>query len=80
MIAQCPLLDGREGKFLTNNKTIDIKTEVVPMEETSFVGLKPLMLDSTGGVVTSTDTPKHRIETRCKRKATLATQAATSVG
>ncbi len=77
MIAQCPLLDGGEGKLLTNNKTIDIKTKVVPTEETGFADLKPPMLESTGGVVTGADTPKHRIENRRKRKATLATWAAT---
>ncbi len=73
MIAQRPLLDGREGKLLTNTNTIDIKTKVVPTEETGFASLEPPMLDSTGGVVTGADTPKHRIENRCKRKATLAT-------
>jgi hypothetical protein len=78
LIAQRPLLDGGEGKLLTNNKTIDIETKVIPTEETGFVGLEPLMLDSTGGVVTGADTPKHRIKNRRKRKATLATQAATS--
>jgi hypothetical protein len=58
-IAQCPLLNGREGKLLTNNKnkTIDIQTKVLPTEETGFAGLKPLMLDSTGGVVMGADTP-----------------------
>jgi hypothetical protein len=78
LIAQRPLLNGGEGKLPTNNKTIDIKTKVVPTEEKSFAGLKPPMLDSTGGVVTGADTPKHRIENRRKRKATLATQAAIS--
>jgi hypothetical protein len=78
LIAQRPLLDGEEGKLLTNNETIDIEIEFVPMEETGFVGLEPPRLDSTGGVVTGADTPKHRIKNKRKQKATLATQAATS--
>ncbi len=78
LIAQRPLLNGGEGKLPTNNKTIDIKIEVIPTEEKSFAGLKPPMLDSTGGMVTSADTQKHRIKNRRKWKATLATQAATS--
>jgi hypothetical protein len=78
LIAQCPLLDGREGKLLTNNETIDIDIKVVPTEKTSFAGLEPPMLDSTSGVVTGADTPKHRIKNRRKQKATLATQAAIS--
>jgi hypothetical protein len=78
LIAQRPLLDGGEGELLTNNKIIDIKTKVVPTEETGFAGLKPPSLDRTGGVVTGADTPKHRIENKRKLKATLATQAPTS--
>jgi len=41
-------------------------------------GLKPPSLDSTGGVVTGADTPKHRIENKRRRKATLANQAVKS--
>jgi hypothetical protein len=78
LIAQRPLLDGGGGKLLTNNKTIDIEKEVVPTEETGFADLKPPSLDRTNGVVTGTDTPKHRIKNKRKQKATLATQAATS--
>jgi hypothetical protein len=37
--------------------------------------LKPPCLDSTGGVVTGADTPKHRIENKRRQKATLANQA-----
>jgi hypothetical protein len=50
LIAQCPLLGGGEGKLLTNNKIIDTKTKVVPMEEMGFLGLEPPSLDRTGGV------------------------------
>jgi hypothetical protein len=80
LIAQCPLLDGGEGKLQTNNKTINIETEVINAEETGFAGLEPPMLDSTGGVVTGADTPKHRIRNRHKRKATLATVGASQCG
>jgi hypothetical protein len=37
--------------------------------------LEPPSLDSTGGVVAGADTPKHRIENKRRRKATLANQA-----
>jgi hypothetical protein len=74
------LLDGGEGKLLTNNKPIDIETKVVPMEETGFGGLESPRLDSTSGVVKGADTPKHRIKNKCKQKATLATQAEHSSG
>ncbi len=48
------------------------------MEETGFAGLKPLRLDSTGGVITGADTPQHRIKNKRKQKAILATQAVKS--
>ena len=38
-------------------------------------GLEPPRLDSTGGVATGANTPKHRIENKHRRKATLANQA-----
>jgi hypothetical protein len=37
-------------------------------------GLEPPRLDNTGGVVTGADTPKHRIENKHRRQATLANQ------
>jgi hypothetical protein len=37
-------------------------------------GLEPPSLDNTGGVVTGADTPKHRIENKRRRQATLANQ------
>jgi hypothetical protein len=38
-------------------------------------GLEPPRLDATGGCVTGTDTPQHRIENKCRWKALLATQS-----
>ncbi len=45
------------------------------MEASNLSGLKPPSLDSTGSAVTGADTPKHRIENKHRRKATLANQA-----
>ena len=48
------------------------------MDASTFFGLKPPRLDSTGGVVTGADTPKHRIENKQRCQATLANQAVES--
>ena len=42
---------------------------------TTLPGLKPPCLKVTGGPVTGADTPQHRIENKCRRKALLATQS-----
>jgi hypothetical protein len=78
LIAQRSLLDEGEGKLLTNNKTIDIETKVVPTEETGFAGLEPPRLDSTSLAVTGADIPQHKIKNKRKLKATLAIQAVKS--
>ena len=39
-----------------------------------FSGLEPPCLEATGGRVTGADTPKHRIENKCRRRALLASQ------
>jgi hypothetical protein len=44
------------------------------LDASNFSGFEPPSLDSTGGVVTGADTPKHRIENKRRRKATLANQ------
>jgi hypothetical protein len=45
------------------------------LDASNLSGLEPPRLDSTGGVVTGADIPKHRIENKRRRKATLADQA-----
>jgi len=54
----------------------DFPSTVPPaMKASPFSGLEPPKLDSMGGVVTGADTPKHRIENKQRRQATLANQA-----
>jgi len=57
----------------------DLPPTVPPaMDASTFSSLEPPRLDSTGGVVTGADTPKHRIENKQRRQATLANQAVES--
>ena len=54
----------------------DLPSTVSPvMKASTFSGLKPPKLDSTSGVVMGADTPKHRIENKQRRQATLANHA-----
>ena len=48
------------------------------IDASTFSGLEPPRLDSTGGMVTGADTPKHRIENKRRRQATLANQVVES--
>jgi hypothetical protein len=88
LAAQCPLLDGGEGKSLLSyidamDNDTHVENEIPPMdantskfpvleflpnipgvEASNHSGLKPPSLDSTGGVVTGADTPKHRIKNK----------------
>ncbi len=88
LTAQRPLLDGGEGELLPRIDDMELDTHdeqtiLLMGANTSSLpppsGLPPkispwISLDSTGGVVTGADTPKHRIENKCRRKATLANQ------
>jgi hypothetical protein len=57
----------------------DLPSTVPPaMKASTFSGLEPPKLDSTGGVVTGADTPKHRIENKQSHQATLTNQAVES--
>ena len=54
---------------------LEFPPNIPALEASNLSGLEPPSLDSTGGVVTGADTPKHRIENKRRRKATLANQA-----
>ena len=54
---------------------LDLPPNISVLEASNLSGLEPPSLDSTGGVVTGADTPKHRIENKRRRKETLANQA-----
>ena len=43
---------------------LDLLTNIPALEASNLAGLEPPRLDSTGGVVTGADTPKHRIENK----------------
>ena len=50
----------------------DLPSTVSPaMKASTFSGLEPPKLDSTGGVVIGADTPKNRIENKRRRQAPL---------
>jgi hypothetical protein len=60
----------------TGANTSSLPPSGLPDKDASNLsGPEPPSLDSTGGVVMGADTPKHRIENKCRRKATLADQA-----
>ena len=63
------------GETITSPPPLELPPSIPAMEASNLSGLKPPRLDSMGGVVTGADTPKHRIENKCKRKVTLANQA-----
>jgi hypothetical protein len=62
LTAQHPLLDGGEGELLPRRDDMELNAQ--HNEQSNLSGLEPPSLDSTGGVVTGADTPKHRIENK----------------
>ena len=54
---------------------LEFPPNIPALEASNLSGLEPPSLDSTGGVVTGADTPKHRVENKRRRKATFANQA-----
>jgi hypothetical protein len=68
---EIPPMDATTSNF----PLLEFLPNIPGVEASNLSGLKPPSLDSTGGVVTGSDTPKHRIENKRRRKATLANQA-----
>jgi len=68
---EIPPMDANTSSLLP----LEFPPNIPTLDASNLSGLEPPSLDSTGGVVTGTDTPKHRIKNKRRGKATLANQA-----
>ena len=68
---EIPPMDANTSSLLP----LEFPPNIPTLDASNLSGLEPPSLDSTGGVVTGADTPKHRIKDEHRRKTTLANQA-----
>ena len=62
------------GAITSSFPLLEFPPNIPVLEASNLSGLEPTSFDSTGGVVTSADNPKHRIKNKRRQKAALANQ------